>query len=196
MPLPAFVAGAPADVRGTLVNATVDSPKGSIDGPDTSFTVLANDQLTTSGPYNDVVVAYRNGAPIRIRDIGQAVEAPQNRELAGWQNGKHGILLLAFKQPGANVISTVEQIKASLPALEASIPPTVHVSTIVDRTEMIRASVVDVELTLCLSIGLVVMVVFLFLREIWATIIKTGRGSTIIKRDIQDAFRMIPVAKL
>jgi len=159
------------DVRSVLLNATANSPKGSIDGPDKSYTVLDNDQLVDPGPYNDVVVAYRNGAPIRIRDIGEAVRGPQNRELAGWQNGKRGVLLLAFKQPGANVIDTVERIKAVLPALEASIPPAVHVSTVVDRTQVIRASVTDVELTLCLSIGLVVMVIFLFLRNLWATII-------------------------
>jgi multidrug efflux pump subunit AcrB len=145
------------DVRNVLLTATVDSPKGSIDGPDKSFTIQDDDQLTTAAPYNDLVVAYRNGAPIRIRDIGEAVRGPQNRELAGWQNGKRGILLLAFKQPGANVIDTVERIKAALPALEASIPPSVHVSTIVDRTQVIRASVADVEFTLCLSIGLVVL---------------------------------------
>ncbi len=159
------------DVRSVLVNATVDGPKGSIDGPDKSYTVLDNDQLSTAKPYNDIVIAYRNGAPVRIRDIGQAVRAPQNRELAAWQNGKRGVLLLAFKQPGANVIATVDRLKAALPALEASIPPGVHVSPIVDRTQMIRASVRDVEFTLCLSVGLVVMVIFLFLRNLWATII-------------------------
>src|SRR3984957_16860678 len=159
------------DVRNVLLNATVDSPKGSIDGPDKSYTVQDNDQLVDPAPYNDVVGTYRNGAPIRIRDIGEAVRGPQNRELAGWQNGKPGVLLLAFKQPGANVIDTVERIKAALPALEASIPSAIHVSTVVDRTQVIRASVADVEFTLCLSIGLVVMVIFLFLRNLWATII-------------------------
>ena len=159
------------DVRNVITNATVNSPKGSIDGPDKSYTVLDDDQLTDPAPYNDIVIAWRNGAPVHIGDIGQAVRGPQNRELAAWQNGKHGVLLLAFKQPGANVIQTVERIKAALPALEASIPPVVHVSTIVDRTQMIRASVSDVEFTLALSIGLVVMVIFLFLRNVWATII-------------------------
>jgi len=159
------------DVRTVLTNATVNSPKGSIDGPDKSFTVLDNDQLVDPAPYNDIVVAWRNGAPVRIRDIGRAIRGPQNRELAAWQNGKHGVLLLAFKVPGANVIATVERIKAALPALEASIPPSIHVSTIVDRTQMIRASVNDVEFTLALSIALVVMVIFLFLRDVWATII-------------------------
>jgi hydrophobe/amphiphile efflux-1 (HAE1) family protein len=159
------------DVRTALLNATENSPKGSIDGPDKSYTVLDNDQLTDPAPYNDVVIAYRNGAPVHIGDVGQAMRGPQNDELAAWQNGKRGVLLLAFKQPGANVIATVERIRAALPALEASIPPTVHVTTIVDRTQTIRASVNDVEFTLALSIGLVVMVIFVFLRNLWATII-------------------------
>jgi hydrophobe/amphiphile efflux-1 (HAE1) family protein len=159
------------DVRGVLATATVDSPKGSIDGPDTSYTVSANDQLVEPEPYNDVVVAWKNGAPVHIGDIGRAVRGPQNDELAAWQNGKRGVLLVIFKQPGANVIETVERIKAALPSLEASIPPSIHVSTIVDRTQTIRASVSDVEFTLSLSIGLVVMVIFLFLRSVWATII-------------------------
>ena len=159
------------DVRGVLLNATVDEPKGSIDGPNTAYTVVANDQLTTAEPYNNIVVAYRNGAPIRIRDIGEAVRGPQNRELAAWQNAKRGVLLVIFKVPGANVIGTVERIQRALPPLEASIPPSVHVSTIVDRTQTIRASVHDVEFTLLLSISLVVMVIFLFLRNAWATII-------------------------
>ncbi len=159
------------DVRTVLSQATVNAPKGSIDGPRQSLTVMANDQMTEAEPYNDVVIAYRNGAPVRVRDVGQAVRGPLNRELAGWQNGKRGIQLLIFKQPGANVITTVDQIKAELPRLEASIPPSIHVSVIADRTLTIRASVDDVEFTLALSIGLVVMVIFLFLRNVWATII-------------------------
>ncbi len=159
------------DVRNVITNATVDEPKGSIDGPDSSYTVMADDQLTAAEPYNNIIVAYRNGAPVRIRDIGQAMRGPQNRELAAWQNSRRGVLLLIFKIPGANVISTVERVRKALPPLEASIPPSIHVSTIVDRTQTIRASVNDVEFTLLLSIGLVVMVIFLFLRNVWATII-------------------------
>ena len=132
---------------------------------------MADDQLTTAAPYDNIVIAYRNGAPIRIGDIGHAVRGPQNRELAAWQNAKRGVLLVIFKQPGANVIATVQRIRDALPPLEASIPPSVHVSTIVDRTQTIRASVNDVEFTLLLSISLVVMVIFLFLRNLWATII-------------------------
>ncbi len=159
------------DVRTALAAATVNSPKGSIDGPGRSFTIQANDQLTEPKPYNDLIVSYRNGAPVRIRDIGSAVRGPQNRELASWQNGHRGVLLIMFKQPGANVIETVERIKAAIPRLELSIPPSIHLHTIVDRTQTIRASVNDVEFTLMLSIGLVVLVIFLFLRSLWATII-------------------------
>ena len=108
---------------------------------------------------------------MRVRDIGQAVDGPENQLLGGWQNGKQGILLVVFKQPGANVIDTVEQIKAALPRLEASIPPSIKVSVVMDRTLTIRASVADVQFTLMLSIALVVMVIFLFLRSMWATII-------------------------
>jgi hydrophobe/amphiphile efflux-1 (HAE1) family protein len=159
------------DVRSVLTNATVNEPKGSIDGPDKAYTVMADDQLLSPEPYNDVVIAWRNGAPIRIGDIGKAVRGPQNRLLAAWQNARPGVLLLIFKQPGANVIGTVERVREALPPLEASIPPKIHVGTIVDRTQTIRASVSDVEFTLCLSIGLVVMVIFLFLRNVWATVI-------------------------
>jgi hydrophobe/amphiphile efflux-1 (HAE1) family protein len=159
------------DVRTVLSNITVNSPKGSIDGARQSFTILDNDQLTEPEPYDNSIVAYRNGAAVRIRDIGHAVRGPQNRELISWQNGRKGVLLILFKQPGANVISTVERIKAMLPRLKADIPPAVHVTTIVDRTQTIRASVNDVEFTLLLSIALVIMVIFLFLRSAWATII-------------------------
>jgi hydrophobe/amphiphile efflux-1 (HAE1) family protein len=159
------------DVRGLLVSATVNAPKGSIDGEHQSFTVLANDQLTRASEYENVVLAYRNGAAVRVKDIGHAIDAPENRLLAAWQNGKRGILLIIFKQPGANVIETVERIKNALPRLEASIPPSIHVSTIMDRTLTIRASVADVQFTLVLAVCLVVMVIFLFLRNVWATII-------------------------
>jgi hydrophobe/amphiphile efflux-1 (HAE1) family protein len=159
------------DVRNLLVNATVDAPKGSIDGEHQGFTIYDNDQMTRAAEYNKVVLAYRNGAAVRVRDIGTAIDGPENRLLAGWQNGKRGILLIIFKQPGANVIDTVERIKATLPRLEASIPPTIHVSTIMDRTLTIRASVADVQFTLILAVCLVVMVIFLFLRNVWATII-------------------------
>ena len=159
------------DVRTVLTNATVDDPKGSIDGPNQSFTIYANDQLTKAAPYNDVIVGYRGGAPIRIKDIGRAVAGPQNREMGAWTNGKQSVLLLIFKQPNANVIATADGIKAKLPSLEANFPPDIHLNIMSDRTVTIRASVQDVEFTLALSAALVVMVIFLFLRNVWATVI-------------------------
>jgi HAE1 family hydrophobic/amphiphilic exporter-1/multidrug efflux pump len=159
------------DVRAAISTATVNAPKGSFDGSRQSFTIYANDQLLTAEGYDDLIVAYRNGSPVRVRDIGQAVAGPENAKLAGWQNGQRGILLIVFKQPGANVIDTVDRVKTALPRLEAAIPPGIDVSVIADRTQTIRASVSDVELTMAITIGLVVMVIFLFLRQFWATAI-------------------------
>ncbi len=159
------------DVRLMLVNATVNAPKGSIDGERRTYTLYDNDQLTKADEYNNVIVAYRNGAPVRIRDIGRAVDGPENDLTGAFQNGHKAVLLVIFKQPDANVISTVDAIKARLPALLASIPPSVHVNVVSDRTQTIRASVSDVQFTLLLSIALVVMVIFIFLRNVWATII-------------------------
>ncbi|MBV8868438.1 MAG: efflux RND transporter permease subunit, partial [Acetobacteraceae bacterium] len=159
------------DVRPALVNASIDSPKGTINAEHLGYTIYDNDQLTRAAEYNDTILAWRNGAPIRVRDIGQAVDGPENATLAGWQNGKPGIILLVFKQPGANVIETVERIKRALPHLEAAIPPSVHVNVVMDRTLTIRASVAEVQFTLMLAVALVVMVIFLFLRSLWATII-------------------------
>jgi hydrophobe/amphiphile efflux-1 (HAE1) family protein len=128
-------------------------------------------RLPTPIKFNDVILAYRNGAPIRVRDVGQAIRAPVDRTVMAYQNNQEGVILAVFKQPGANVIDTVDQIKGELPALTARIPPAVKVETILDRTVTIRASVADVEFTLVLTIGLVVLVILLFLRNFWATLI-------------------------
>ena len=159
------------DVRQLLITATVDAPKGTIDGAQRAFAIYANDQLTKPEEFENVILAYRNGAPVRVQDIGHAVTGPENARLAGWQNGKRGIQLFIFKQPSANVIETVERIKAALPQLRAAIPPSIVVEAIVDRTVTIRASLHEVQFTLLLSIALVVMVIFLFLRNFWATVI-------------------------
>jgi len=159
------------DARLSLTNSTVDSPKGTVDGERQVFTIYANDQLTKASEYNDVILSYRAGAPIRVRDIGTAIDAPENMLNGGYQNLRKGVQLIIFKQPDANIIETVDAIKAQLPRLLASIPPSIHVTEIIDRTQAIRASVHDVQFTLLLSIGLVVMVIFLFLRNLWATII-------------------------
>ena len=150
---------------------TVDSPKGNIDGDTRAYTIYANDQLTASKDWNDVIIAYRNGGPLRIRDIGRAVTGPEDAKQAAWANGKRGVFLVVFKQPGANVIETVDKIKATLPRLVAAIPPAIKIDIISDRTQTIRAAVEDVQFTLLLTIALVVMVIFLFLRSFWATVI-------------------------
>jgi HAE1 family hydrophobic/amphiphilic exporter-1 len=159
------------DVANVIVAATVDAPKGSINGPARSMTIYDNDQLLKAAPWNDVVVAYKNGGAVRIRDIGVAVDGPENRMISAWQNGRNGILLLIFKQPGANVIEAVDRVQALLPHALASVPPSIKVDTVANRTTTIKASVRDVEITLCITIVLVVAVIFLFLRNSWATII-------------------------
>ncbi|HVI88967.1 MAG TPA: multidrug efflux RND transporter permease subunit [Dongiaceae bacterium] len=159
------------DIASAISTVTVDAAKGSIDGPTHNFTIYDNDQLIAAKPWNDVIVAYKNGAPVRIRDIGVAVDGPENSKLAAWQNGKRGVMLVVYKQPGANVINAVSSVEAKLPHILLSLPPSVKVDKIIDRTTTIRASVQDVNFTLILTIALVVMVIFLFLRNFWATII-------------------------
>jgi HAE1 family hydrophobic/amphiphilic exporter-1 len=161
------------DVRNQIAITTVDAPKGNIDGRSRAYTIYANDQLLDSKDWNDVIVAYRNGAPLRIRDIGAAVTGPEDAKQAAWANGKRGVFLVVYKQPGANVIDTVDNIKALLPRLVAAIPPAIKIEVISDRTQTIRAAVEDVQFTLLLTIALVVMVIFIFLRSFWATIIPT-----------------------
>jgi len=159
------------DVRNQIAITTVDSPKGNIDGEKRAFTIYSNDQLLDSKDWNDVIIAYRNGGPLRIRDIGQAVTGPEDAKQAAWANGKRGVFLVVYKQPGANVIDTVDKIKSLLPRLVAAIPASIKVEVISDRTLTIRAAVEDVQFTLLLTIFLVVMVIFVFLRSFWATVI-------------------------
>jgi len=159
------------DIAGVIANATVDAPKGSFNGALHNFAIYDNDQLMEAKPWNDVIVAYVNGAPVRIRDIGVAIDGPENNQMTAWQNGHPGILLQVFKQPGANVIDTVQRIKAMMPHALAAVPASVKVNLVLDRTITINASVHDVELTLLLTFCLVVLVIFLFLRNAWATII-------------------------
>jgi len=159
------------EVRSTLVTATTNAAKGTLNTAKASFTISANDQISEAKLFEDVILAYRNGAPIRVRDVGRAIAEASNRNVAAYQNNEPGILLNVFKQPGANVVDTVDQIKAQLPRLTAKIPPSMSVETILDRTLTIRASVHEVEFTLALTIGLVILVILLFLRNAWATII-------------------------
>jgi HAE1 family hydrophobic/amphiphilic exporter-1 len=159
------------DVRTALGQANVDLAKGTLNSPRQTYTLNTNDQLLKAEDYANLVIAYRNGAPVRIRDVGRAVSAPENDLIAGWYNQKRAVILAIQRQPGANVINTVNRIKAMMPVLQASIPPAVKVNIISDRTETIRASVSDVQFTLMLTVALVVMVIFLFLRNFWATVI-------------------------
>jgi hydrophobe/amphiphile efflux-1 (HAE1) family protein len=159
------------EIRGALVNATTNAPKGSLTSARTSLTIETNDQIVEPKPFEDVIVAYRNGAPVRVRDIGRAVAAATDSFAAAYHNDAQAILLSVYKQPGANIIDTVEQIKSLLPKLTANIPAAIRVDTVLDRTTTIRASVLDVEFTLVLTVGLVVLVVLLFLRNLWATLV-------------------------
>jgi len=159
------------DVANVIQSATVNAPKGAINGVAHNFVVYDNDQLLKAAPWNDVIVAYRHGAPVRVRDIGVAVDGPEDSQVSGWENGSDGILLLVYKQPGANIIDVVSRIEAALPQVLAAVPASIRVDKVIDRTTTIKASVEDVELTLLLTISLVVMVIFLFLRNVWATVI-------------------------
>ena len=168
------------DVRTAITDLTTNAPQGSIEHTDRAFTIYDNSQLLSAAPWNDAIIAYRtrspadangalNGAPVRVRDIGVAIDAAENARLAAFANGKPAILLPITRVPGANVIATVDRIKAALPALQAAIPPVVHISVLSDRTQTICASVNDVQFTLLLTIGLVVAVIFIFLRSLVAT---------------------------
>jgi len=159
------------DVRNAIAALTTDAPQGSIERATRSFTIYDNSQLLTAQGWNDAIVAYRNGAPVRLRDIGRAVAAAENARVAAFANGRPVILLTIVRVPGANVIDTVDRVLAALPALRAAIPPAVQITVLSDRTETIRASVADVQFTLLLTILLVVAVIFVFLRNVRATII-------------------------
>ena len=159
------------DVRTALTQNNINAPKGSFDGTRQSYAIGANDQILSAAEYRPVVVAYKNGSPIRLGDIGEVIDNVENVRLAGWVGDKPSVILDIQRQPGANIIETADRVKALLPRLRASIPPSVKVSILTDRTETIRASVHDVQFTLVLTMFLVVMVMFVFLRKFWATVI-------------------------
>lgn len=159
------------DLRVAIAAANVNQAKGGFDGPRVSYIIGANDQLYTSKQYRDLVVAYRNGAPVRLSDVADAVDDAENVKQAAWKDGSPAIIVNIQRQPGANVIQVVDQIKKVLPILEGTLPPSVKVSVLTDRTTTIRASVHDVQFEMILAVVLVVMVMFLFLRNVPATII-------------------------
>src|SRR5215831_9416331 len=159
------------DLRTTLGNANVNSPKGNFDGPSRAFSITANDQLPSAAAFKDIVVAYRNGGPVRLSDVATVIDGPENTNLAAWANTVPAIILNVQRQPGANVINVVDGIKTLLPSLQAGLPSDVELSVVSDRTITIRASVADAEFEFMLAVALVVLVIFLFLRTLPGTLI-------------------------
>jgi multidrug efflux pump len=159
------------DLRTTLGNANVNDPKGSFDGPAQASTINDNDQISTAAAYANLVIAYNNGQPVRLRDVATVIQGAENSQLAAWANRTPAVILNIQRQPGANVIQVVDNIKRLLPQLTASLPPSIKVAVLTDRTGTIRASVNDVEFELLLAVALVVLVIFLFLRNLPATVI-------------------------
>src|SRR5258707_99251 len=163
------------DLRTVLGQANVDQAKGILEGPRQSFTIGSNDQLLSSAEYKDVILAYRNGAPVRLRDVASVIDGAENIKQAAWMGSQQtlspAVIVNIQRQPGANIISVVDRIKKVLPQLQGALPPSLKVAILTDRTETIRASVKDVQFSLMLTVALVVMVIFLFLRNLSATII-------------------------
>ena len=159
------------DVRTILANITTTAAKGTLNGGVKMFTIAANDQIMQPGQYDDVILAYRKGAAIRVRDVGQAIEGPADITVSAYNGLQRCIMLVVYRQPGANIIETVDTIRARLPALRAMIPPSINIEVILDRTITIRAAVADVEFTLALTVALVVLVILIFIRNFWVTVI-------------------------
>ncbi len=159
------------DLRTALAAANVNQAKGVLDGPRQSFTIGANDQLNSSAQYNNIVVAYKDGAPVRLSDVASAVDSAENVKQAAWMNTTPAVIVNIQRQPGSNIISVADRVKVLLTQLQSSLPASVKVQILTDRTETIRASVKDVQFELMLTVGLVVMVIFLFLRNLSATVI-------------------------
>ncbi len=159
------------DLRTTIGNANQNGPKGQLDGPSSAYTVNTNDQIKDAADYGTIVVAYKNGAPVRLRDVATLVSGAENAKLGGWMNSIPALIVNVQRQPGANVVDVVDRIHELLPSLQAAMPAGVDVAILTDRTTTIRASVTDVEFELVLSVVLVVLVIYLFLRNVPATII-------------------------
>ena len=159
------------DVRSALTQANVNAAKGSLNGAVQTYEIGTNDQLQSAGEYASTIIAYKNGAPVKLSDVAAVIEGVENDQLAAWANGEPAVLLDIRRQPGANIINTVDQIERTLPSLRAVLPAGVQLSVFADRTVTIRASVHDVEMTLLIAVALVVAVIFVFLRRLWATLI-------------------------
>ena len=159
------------DLRTAIVGANVAGPKGALDGAHQSYTIAANDQITAAATYRDIVIAFRNGAPVKIADVADVIDGLENTKVGAWYRGQPAIVIDVQRQPGANVIETVQRVRAELPRLRRALPASAQLTVVNDRTTTIRASIHDVQFTLVLSIALVVLVVLIFLRTIRATII-------------------------
>ncbi|RCS29361.1 acriflavine resistance protein B [Rhodanobacter denitrificans] len=159
------------DVRSALTQANVNAPKGTLNGKTQSYSIGTNDQLKDAAEYKNTIISYKNGSPVRLSDVANVVDGVENDQLAAWADGKPAVLLDVRRQPGANIVQTVEQIRNVLPELRSALPADVHLDVFADRTVTIRASVHDVEFTLILTVFLVVGVIFVFLRRLWATVI-------------------------
>jgi multidrug efflux pump len=159
------------DVRAAVTSSNLNAPKGSFDGKRQSYAISTNDQIITPEGFQSLIIAYKNGSPVRISDVGEVVDGVENNRQGAWVNGKSAVLVDVQRQPSANIIETADRIKDLLPLIKASQPPSIRISIFADRTETIRASVRDVEFTLLATVGLVVMVIFVFLRKVWATVI-------------------------
>ncbi len=159
------------DVRAAIQSSSINMPKGSVDGKRQVFALQTNDQIPSAAGFRPMILAYRNGAPIRISDVGDVIDHVENNRQGAWVGGKPSVVLDIQRQPGANIIATADRIKELLPQLRTNLPPSVRVEILNDRTETIRASVRDVQFTMVLAAGLVVLVIFLFLRKFWATLI-------------------------
>jgi len=159
------------DLRTTISVANQNGPKGTFDGPSRAYTINTNDQLRSATEYANIVIAYRNGAPVRLKDVADLIEAPENTKLAAWMNSTPALIINVQRQPGANVVDVVDEINAMLPGLKATLPAGVDVTPLTDRTTTIRASIKDVQFELILAVLLVVLVIFMFLRDLRATLI-------------------------
>ncbi|MGH6797930.1 MAG: efflux RND transporter permease subunit, partial [Roseiarcus sp.] len=159
------------DLRTTIANANVNTPKGNFDGPSRAYTINANDQIQDPNAYLGLVIAYKNGAPVRLSEVAKIVDSVENDKVAGWLNGTRSIILAVQRQSDANTVQVVDSVKALIPVFRAEIPPSVDLKALSDRSVSIRQSISDVRFTLLLTVALVVMVIFLFLRNVTATII-------------------------
>ncbi len=158
-------------MRAVLNTANANRPKGQLADATTAWEISTTDQLLKAEQYRPLIVAYRRGAAVRLSDVAEVEDSVENLRNAGLANGKPAVLIIIYRQPGANIIETVDRVRGLLPQLQAAISQAIQLSVMIDRTTTIRASIADVELTLIISIGLVVFVVFIFLRNVWATLI-------------------------